>query len=99
MITMKQLGILRRLYYRDGLSLWEIEGRTGLTRKTVRRWLDAAEGTEPTYRRRPVGDTKVAPYAAQLTKALEMDARSSRRDSRTALELFGELQAAGFDGD
>ena len=37
---MKQLGIIRRMYYRDGLSLSEIERRTGLPRKTVRRWLD-----------------------------------------------------------
>ena len=40
---MKDLGIIRRMYYRDGLSLSEIERRTGLTRKTVRRWLNAAE--------------------------------------------------------
>ena len=44
---MKDLGIIRRMYYRDGLSLSEIERRTGLTRKTVRGWLQAAEGTEP----------------------------------------------------
>lgn len=96
---MKDLGIIRRMYYRDGLSLSEIERRTGLTRKTVRRWLNAAEGTEPTYRRRSHGNTKIAPYAAQLTKALEIDARRPKRDRRTALKLFGELQLAGFDGD
>ena len=32
---MKDLGIIRRMFYRDGLSLSEIERRTGLTRKTV----------------------------------------------------------------
>ena len=72
---MKDLGIVRRMYFRDGLSLSEIERRTGLTRKTVRRWLEAPEGTEPKYRRRAVEDTKVAPFAAQLTQALETDAR------------------------
>ncbi|WP_442777475.1 IS21 family transposase [Sphaerotilus montanus] len=95
---MNQLGKVRRLYYRDGASLSEIERRTGLTRKTVRSWLKAAEGTTPTYRRRPAEDTKIAPFAAQLTKALEIDARRPKRDRRTALKLFGELQAAGFDG-
>jgi transposase len=98
MITMKQLGKVRRLYYRDGLSLSEIERRTGLTRKTVRIWLKAAEGTAPKYRRRSVDDTKIAPFAVQLTKALETDARRPKRDRRTALKLFGELKAAGFDG-
>mgnify|MGYP000907808675 FL=1 len=96
---MKDLGIIRRMYFRDGLSLSEIERRTGLTRKTVRRWLKAAEGTEPKYRRRPTPDTKIAPYVAQLTKALETDARRPKRDRRTALKLFGELKAAGFAGD
>ena len=28
---MKDLGIIRRMYYHDGLSLSEIERRTGLT--------------------------------------------------------------------
>jgi transposase len=99
MITMKDLGIIRRMYFRDGLSLSEIERRTGLTRKTVRRWLKAAEGTAPKYRRRPAADTKLAPFAAQLTKALEADARRPTRDRRTALKLFGELKTAGFVGD
>ncbi len=96
---MKDLGIIRRMYYRDGLSLSEIERRTGLTRKTVRGWLKAVEGTEPNYKRRTSVNTKIAPYAAQLTKALEMDARRLKRDRRTALKLFGELQLSGFDGD
>lgn len=64
---MKDLGIIRRMFYRDGLSLSEIERRTGLTRKTVRSWLNAAEGTEPKYRRRAAEDTKISPFAAQLT--------------------------------
>ena len=96
---MKDLGIIRRMFYRDGLSLSEIERRTGLTRKTVRRWLNAAEGTEPQYRRRPTEDTKIAPFAERLTKALEVDARRPKRDRRTALKLFREIQASGFDGD
>ena len=96
---MKDLGIIRRMFYREGLSLSEIERRTGLTRKTVRHWLKAAEGTEPKYRRRPAEETKIAPYAEQLTRALEVDARRPKRDRRTALKLFREIQAAGFDGD
>jgi transposase len=98
MITMKQLGKVRRLYYRDGLTLSEIERRTGLTRKTVRRWLKAAEGTEPKYRRSQV-DTKIAPFEAQLVKMLETDAQRPKRDRRTALKLFGEIKAIGFGGD
>ena len=96
---MKELGIIRRLYYRKGLSLSEIERRTGFTRKTVRRWLKAAEGTEPQYRRRASVETKITPYAEHLTRALEVDARCPKRGRRSALKLFREIQAAGFDGD
>jgi len=99
MITMKDLGRIRRWYYRDGLTIAEIVRKSGYARNTVKNWLKAAEGTEPTYRRRPADDTKIAPYAEQLTKALEIDARRPKRDRRSALKLFGELQKVGFDGD
>ena len=96
---MKDLGIVRRLFYRDGLSISEIERRTGLTRKTISKWLSAPERTEPKYPRRTAEDTKIAPFAAQLTKALEVDSRRPKRDRRTALRLFKEIQAQGFNGD
>lgn len=95
---MKELGIIRRMFYRDGLSLSEIERRTGLTRKTVRLWLKAAERAEPKYRRQST-DTKMAPFAAQLVKMLETEALRLKRERRTALKLFGELKALGFTGD
>jgi transposase len=98
MITMKDLGRIRRLYFRDGLSLSAIARKTGYSRNTVKRWLKVAEGTEPKYRRQS-SDTKIAPFAAHLTQALEADARRPKRDRRSALKLFGEIQAAGFDGD
>ena len=98
MITMEKLGRLRRLYYRDGLSLSQIARKTGFARNTVKTWLKAAEGVEPKYRRR-IGRTKISPFTELLTKALEMDARRPKRDRRSALKLYAELKAAGFPGD
>ena len=95
---MKDLGRVRRLFYRDGVSLSEISRKTGYCRNTIKRWLKTAEGTEPTYRRL-YHETKIAPYAAQLLKALETDAHRPKRDRRSALKLFGEIQAAGFTGN
>ena len=94
---MKDLGRIRRLFYRDGMSLSEISRKTGYSRNTVKRWLRTPEGTEPRYERQNP-NVKIAPYAARLIKALEADARRPKRDRRTALKLFGELQAAGFTG-
>ena len=56
---MNILGKVRRLYHRDRLSISEIERRTGLTRKTIRNWLKAPEGTEPKYPRQ-IGESKIA---------------------------------------
>ena len=95
---MKDLGRIRRLFYRDGMSLSEISRKTGYSRNTVKRWLKTPEGTEPKYRR-VSPNTKIAPYAAQLIKALETDARRPKRDRRSALKLFGELQVTGFTGN
>ncbi len=39
MITMEMFGKIRRMYWRDKLSLHEIARRTGLSRNTLRRWL------------------------------------------------------------
>ena len=95
---MNLLGKARRLHYRDGLNLSEIERRTGLTRKTIRKWLKAPEGVEPNYRRK-VDGTKIAPFAERLVKMLETDARRPVRDRRTALRLHAELKLLGFDGN
>jgi transposase len=72
---------------------------TGLTRKTISKWLNAPERTEPKYQGRIAEDTKIAPFAAQLIKALGVDSRRLKRDKRTVLRLFKEIQAQGFDGD
>ena len=98
MITMEKLGRLRRLYYRDGLTLSEIARKTGFARNTVKHWLRAAEGIEPRYPRREA-QTKITAFAELLTKALETDARRPKRDRRSALKLHAELKAAGFPGD
>ena len=95
---MKELGRIRRWYYREGLSISAIVKKSGYARNTVKAWLKAPEGAVPTYRRQLARDTKIAAYVAQLTKALETDAHRPKRDRRTALKLFGEIRAAGFDG-
>ncbi|HMV19754.1 MAG TPA: IS21 family transposase [Rhodocyclaceae bacterium] len=95
---MNLLGRIRRLYYRDGLTLSEIERRTGVTRKTIRKWLNAPERVEPRYRRES-GDTKITPFADRLVKMLETDTRRTKRERRSARKLHAELQALGFEGD
>jgi transcriptional regulator with XRE-family HTH domain len=87
MITMHMMGKIRRLRYRDGLSIKEICRRTGLARNTVRYWLRAGERVEPKYERNGCEKTILTPYEDRLKQWLEADARRAKRDRRTALAL------------
>ena len=94
---MAMFGKIRRMHYRDGLSLSEIARRTSLSRNTIKKWLRTPEGTEPKYQRdrRP---GKLTPYEGILTRALEANAHRPKRDRRTALALYAEIQAQGYTG-
>ena len=97
MITMSMFGKIRRMYFRDRLSISEIARRTSLSRNTIKKWLASASGDEPKYRRSPV-QTKLTPYEPRLRQWLEADSHRPKRDRRTALMLFDALQNQGFTG-
>jgi len=94
---MSMFGKVRRMYFRDRLSICEIARRTSLSRNTIKKWLASNGGNEPKYRRSPA-QTKLTPYEPQLQQWLETDSYRPKRDRRTALMLFGELQKLGFPG-
>ena len=69
MITMEMMGKIRRMYFRDKLSLHEIAKRTGLSRNTIRRWVrDPKEAAPPKYRRFEVPG-KLTMFHAALEQA------------------------------
>jgi len=88
---------VRRMKYRDGLSVSEIARRTSLSRNTIKTWLREPVRSEMAYRRedRP---KKLDGFVQWLRQALETDARRPRKERRTALRLFAQLQAEGFAG-
>ena len=95
MITMVMYGKIRRMYFREGLSISEIVRRTSVSRNTVKKWLREAHGSEPKYQRVEQRN-KLAPFEAQLGQALEVDKLRRKRERRTALQLLVELRAAGY---
>ncbi len=93
---MAMLAKIRRMHFRDGMSVREVSRRTRLSRNTVRRWLQ--QGTvEPVYpaRKRPC---IIDAYRDQLEVWLRTDSHRPKRDRRTAKVLFHQLQAQGFPG-
>jgi transposase-like protein len=88
---------VRRMRFRDGVSISEIARRTSLSRNTIKGWLWLPRRSEMTYRRSPV-PKKMGPIATVLRQALEADARRPRRERRTAQKLQPQLQADGFAG-
>ena len=88
---------VRRLYFRERLSISEIKRQTSLSRNTIKKWINVTEGVEPKYVR-PQVDSKITPYESRLQLALQTDAHRPKRDRRTALMLFKEIQKEGFTG-
>jgi len=94
---MSMIGKVRRMHFRQGMSVREIARATSLSRNTVRKYLRLGEVAEPRYERKPA-PTKLAPYHEAIKLALKADARRPRKERRTALGLTGELKAQGYTG-
>ena len=89
MVRVEQWAELRRLHFVGGVSIRELQRRTGLHRKTIRR---ALRGDEPPRYRRRVGASKLDPFKAEIQRLLRED---PRLPTIRVLELITEL---GFDG-
>ena len=98
MITMELLGKIRRMHLRDNMSERSIAKRTGLSRNTVHKWLQAPEEVEvPKYvRAKKFG--KLAGFIAELQTALKADAHRKKQDQRTGKALFLQIKAIGYAG-
>jgi len=96
-ITMVIYAKIRRMFYREHLSISEIQRRTSLSRNTIKKWLKAPDGAEPAYRRaKAVG--KLTAFEPTLILALQADAHRPKRDRRTAAMLFAAIQKDGYTG-
>ena len=97
MISMEMLGKIRRMYFRDKLSLHQIAKRTGLSRNTIRKWVRAPEATQPAYQRSATFN-KLSPFHETLEQALKADSFRAKHNRRSAKALFEQIKAEGYDG-
>jgi transposase len=82
-ITIEMVGKIRRMYFRDKMSLHEITKRTSLSRNTVRKWLRSTdEVAQPTYRREQM-PCKLTPFHEALKQALKADSLRHKQNRRT----------------
>ena len=90
------LNIIRRMALREKLSIREISRRTGLSRNTVTKHLNA--GTiEPQFTT-PDRHSKLDPFSDKLTAWLKAEAGKSRKQRRTLKQLYSDLVVLGFTG-
>ena len=90
------LNIIRRMALREKQSIREISRRTGLSRNTIAKYLNA--GTiEPTFTI-PERPSKLDPFADKLAAWLKTEAGRSRKQRRTLKQLHADLVVLGFTG-
>ncbi len=86
---------IRRMHFREHLTISEIQRRTSLSRNTIKKWLK--EDKEPHYQRRR-RDTKLTPFEPRLKLAMETDAHRPKRDRRTIKMLYEAILQDGYTG-
>jgi len=90
------LNIIRRMALREELPIREIARRTGLSRNTIKKYLNA--GTiEPRFAT-PERPSKLDPFAERLAAWLKTQAGKSRKQRRTLKQFHADLVALGFTG-
>ncbi len=93
---MALLSAIRRWHFREGMPIRKIERRTGLSRNTIRKYLQAGT-VEPKFKV-PERPSKLAPFAEKLSGWLQIEVGKSRKHKRTANQMHAELVVLGYDG-
>lgn len=84
---------IRRMFFREHLSINEIQRRTSLSRNTIKKWLKTPDDAVAKYHRAKVSG-KLTAFEPQLLLALKADSHRPKRDRRTALMLLDVNQRA-----
>jgi len=96
-IDVGMLAKIRRMHFRDGMSLREVARRTGLSRNTIRSWLRQPEVVEPKFHPRQAVSL-IDEWADLLGTWLRTDSHRGKRERRTAKAMFEAIRALGFRG-
>lgn len=93
---MELLSLIRRWYFRDHKPIREIARQLDVSRNTIRRYLRSGE-VEPRFKA-PNRPSKLDPFAEKLAVWLRIEASKSRKQRRTAKQMYADLVALGYHG-
>lgn len=90
------LNVIRKLRLREKLPIREIARRTGLSRNTIKKYLNSG-AIEPSFAT-PDRPSKLDPFAEKLAGWLRTEAGKSRKQRRTLKQMHADLVKLGFTG-
>jgi len=89
-LLMESAAKIRRLVLRDGRSIRAVSRETGLSRNTIKKYVQTA--SPPSYQRQmPPVRHKLSGFETRLHERYELDLKRPRRERRTALQLYERL--------
>jgi transposase len=97
MLTVETIRKIRLAIHRDGKTIRETVRDLGVSRNTVRKVIRSQQ-TAFTYRRSTQPRPVLAAFVERLEQALEEDKKLSKRQRRSSIVLFEQLQAEGYTG-
>src|SRR6202521_6316385 len=97
MVTVDEIGNVRRAYWVQGKKIKAIARETGLSRGTVRRIVRSGE-TVLTYERKEQPLPKLGLFVEQLNKLLEANMAKRKRERLTTKRLTEQLREVGYAG-
>lgn len=90
------LNVIRKLLLRHPLPIWEFTRLTGLSRITIKKYLNAGK-IEPSFAT-PEQPSKLDPFADKLAGWLKTEAGKSREQRRSVKRMHSDLVALGLSG-
>jgi transposase len=97
MLIVETIRKIRLAYHRDKRKIRQIAREFNLSKNTVKKVI-RGDATEFVYDRKKQTLPKLGAYEGALIEKLEADSTKTRREQRTAVVLFEELQRQGFEG-
>lgn len=97
MLIVETIRKIRCAYHRDRKKIRQIARDFNLSKNTVKKVI-RGDATEFTYDRKDQPLPKLGPYHDLLDSHLEADSTKPKKEQRTAVVLFEELQRQGFEG-